>query len=344
LVDRLASFFAHPSIKRLLALLFFILALVLLRHLALVLVFYLVFSRGLGFMADALARWSRLSERVWLLVLVVLLLGATAGTAYLGVHRSVPALVHLGETAQDRMDAFKDTDLYRMIEARHLDLEKYGDQVRHLSHSLLEGVRATGRALFHLVLGLILAVLYLVERREVTDLWKRVSPQSFLGHLIAFCGFTAEAILLTIKVQVIVALVNAAITLPILLVLRLPSIPTLMLLVFAFGLVPVVGNFLSGIVLGILSYLKAGWLGVGVFVASTVVLHKIESYYLNPRLTAKHVKLPSLMLVASLIIWEHLLGLAGVFISFPVLYVGLRIRDLFRPEAGTPAPLSPGDA
>jgi len=196
--------------------------------------------------------------------------------------------------------------------------------------------------LLHLLLGLILALIYLFERKEVGELWARVPRDTFLGYLVSFASFTGEAIVLTIKVQVIVALVNAIITLPVLLVLRLPHIPTLMIMVFAFGLVPVVGNFLSGIVLGVLSYLKMRWVGVGIFIASTFVLHKIESYYLNPRLTAKHVKLPSLMLVASLVIWEHLLGIAGLFVSFPVLYVGMRIRDRFREEAPpTPAALAP---
>jgi predicted PurR-regulated permease PerM len=41
------------------------------------------------------------------------------------------------------------------------------------------------------------------------------------------------------------------------------------------------------------------------------------------------VQLPSLLLIISLIIWEHLIGLAGIFVSFPALYVSMRIRDLF---------------
>jgi predicted PurR-regulated permease PerM len=114
--------------------------------------------------------------------------------------------------------------------------------------------------------------------------------------------------------------------------LGLPNVPALMLMVFAFGLVPVVGNFLSGAVLVILAYLKKGWLGVVIFLIATFVLHKIESYYLNPRLTAKHVKLPSLLLIASLIVWEHLVGIVGVFLSFPFLYVVMKIRDLYRAQ------------
>lgn len=336
MVERLTSFFMHRTIKRVLALLVFLSAIVLLRHLASLLVFYLIFSRGFGYLAERLARRTPLGEKGWVIVLLLVLLGAAGGGIYAGVHRSVPALIQLKETAHQRVEALKDTDLYKLIEAQHIDLEKYGEQVRKVSHSLVRSAKSTGKILLHLVLGLILAVLFLLERKEVDETLAQIPKESFLGYLFAFLGYLSEAVLLTIKVQVIVAAVNAVITLPILLVLRLDHIPTLMVMVFVFGLVPVVGNFLSGVVLSILSYLKMGWLGVGIFLASTVVLHKIESYYLNPRLTAKHVKLPSLFLIASLVIWEHLIGIAGIFISFPALYVALRIRDHFRSEPVPP--------
>ena len=66
-----------------------------------------------------------------------------------------------------------------------------------------------------------------------------------------------------------------------------------MLLIFVSSLIPVIGNIISGAVLVLLAYQVKGWLGVGLFVVLTFVLHKIESYYLNPRLTARHVSLPA---------------------------------------------------
>ena len=353
MVERLEGFLGHRRVKRVAALLCFVAALVLLRHLVTLLVFYLIFSRGFGFLAHKLSGWTRLSEKAWAGILVVVLLAAIGGGVWAGVHKSVPLVRglsdHAQERVQERIDAFKGSDLYQMLEARHIDPQKYSEQVKRFSESLLKGARTTGRTLLHLVLGLILAVLYLVERKEVDETLAKVPKESFVGYFVSYFEFTAEAIVLTIKVQVIVALVNAVITLPVMIALGLPNIPALMLMVFAFGLVPVVGNFLSGGVLVILAYLKKGWLGVVIFLISTVVLHKVESYYLNPRLTAKHVKLPSFVLIASLIVWEHLLGIVGVFVSFPFLYVVMKIRDLYREQdaapvtaAAVPAALPPG--
>ena len=82
----------------------------------------------------------------------------------------------------------------------------------------------------------------------------------------------------------------------------------------------------------ILAYKANGWFGVGLFVALTFVLHKIESYYLNPRLTARHVKLPGFVLIVSLIACEHLLGFVGLFVSFPVLFLAGKLRSEFAEE------------
>src|SRR4029077_18282893 len=80
------------------------------------------------------------------------------------------------------------------------------------------------------------------------------------------------------------------------------------------------------VVLSLLAYQQKGWLGVGIFIGLTFVLHKIESYYLSPRLTARHVKIPGFLLIVSLIACEHLFGFTGFFLSFPILFVAGRIR------------------
>jgi predicted PurR-regulated permease PerM len=66
----------------------------------------------------------------------------------------------------------------------------------------------------------------------------------------------------------------------------------------------------------------------------TFVLHKIESYYLTPRLAAQHVKLPGLILVVSLLVFEQVFGFVGLFLSFPALYVATRIHGEWKSEDG----------
>jgi hypothetical protein len=98
------------------------------------------------------------------------------------------------------------------------------------------------------------------------------------------------------------------------------------------AMVPVVGGFLSGLVLCIVAYDTKGFTGVAVFLALAFVLGKVESYYLAPRLTASHVKLPALVLVVSLLMFESVFGFWGLFMSFPALYVTSRIAAEWKKE------------
>ncbi len=133
--------------------------------------------------------------------------------------------------------------------------------------------------------------------------------------------------------QAVVAVVNAIVTLPVLLLLRLPHVPLLFLLILVAGLVPVVGNVISGAVLCYVAFSTHGLWAVAVFLVTTFVLHKIESYYLNPKLASQHVRLPSLVLVVSLLLFEQTFGFVGLFLSFPALYVASRIGREWREES-----------
>jgi predicted PurR-regulated permease PerM len=156
-----------------------------------------------------------------------------------------------------------------------------------------------------------------------------------VGTLVRWFEYLAEAVSVTVQLQLIVAACNTLFTLPVLFLLGIPDKPALMVLIFVSGLVPVIGNIVSGAVLSVLAWIAAGPLGVGVFLVLTFVLHKVEAYYLNPRLTARHVKLPGFVLIISLICWEHLLGFAGLFVSFPFLFISGKIRGEMKAEDET---------
>lgn len=328
-VQALTRFFTHDTIKRVLALLAFVGLIVVLRHLTTLLVFSLIFVHSFGFLAGKLASWTPIKDKIWVGIIVLLLLGGIGVGTWGGVHKSLPAFGAAFKSAKTQAIKLKEHSMYRLLESS-LEPKKLAEQVKHFSERITKGVRSTGRALLHLVLGLILAVLFLFEREEVMRALAVPPPRSFLGYLLSFFSYLSEAVVLTVKVQVIVAAVNAVVTLPVMMLLGLPHVVALMFMVFVFGLIPVVGNFVSGLILAILAYMKLGIPGVAIFLISTSVLHKVESYYLNPRLVAKHVDLPKLLLIISLIFWEHLLGIAGMFVSFPALYVLMRIRDHFR--------------
>jgi predicted PurR-regulated permease PerM len=217
--------------------------------------------------------------------------------------------------------------------------EKYGHALAHIrgQELLHHAQNHAGAAIrvgasfaketLYVFIGLVFAVVFLLEREEL-EAFRERQPEDGVGRtLMRYFRHVADAIAITLKLQLIVAVVNALITLPVLLALGLPGIPALVAMLVVTGLIPVVGGPIAGAVLMTLAYVTKGPVGLGVFVGSTFVLHKIESYYLNPKLTAQHVKLPSFVIITSLVLFEHAFGLIGLFLSFPSLYVAAKIRE-----------------
>ena len=346
--DRIAAFFAEKTARRATALLIFGALIIAFRHLALLLVFFVSFERGLFFTAGALNRrfgWKRLWSLLAVLGVAAVVLGVVG---WVSAGRLAKVVVETRDTLPQRIATLREHPWFAALQQHLPDSEDLAQSAEHYAADVARSAAAIGRALLSALIGLILAIVYFLDQERIRAFRDSLDPRRFPGTIARWGEHLAESVSLTVQVQLVVAACNAVLTLPVLLVIGVPRIPALMLLIFVTGLIPVVGNLISGSVLVVLAYQVSGWVGVVLFVALTFVLHKIESYYLNPRLTARHVPLPGFVLILSLIAWEHLLGFAGLFVSFPFLYLVGKIRSEFVAEdeaalviAPPPEPVAP---
>jgi predicted PurR-regulated permease PerM len=317
-----------PLYRRLFALALFLGLLVGFRHLALAGVTLVVLARGLGALGSILGRALGRSERTGVLLCLLLLIAALGllgwGMFHIGTRYYVELMaLRSGRPLTDLMNELQAEAVSRLPPWIHF--EDLKDKVPELVTPAMTYLRATGRMVLQLLLGIILAIIYLLDRKPVDDMLGELSSESVLGALRRYFSFLGEAVVITITLQFVVAIVNTVFTLPILIALRLPHLLGFSLLLFLSSLVPVVGNLVSGSVLIVAAYVYKGPYAVAVFVISTFLLHKVEAYVLNPRLAARHVNLPSFVLIVSLILFEHVFGLVGLFLSFPALYVALNV-------------------
>ncbi len=324
--DRLGDFFREKTARRILALVIFITLIILFREEFILIAVFVAIQSAFGGATHILVertKWPR--KRAFLAVLGAFLVALGVAIA-LGAQSVLHYVKHAKQTFPRQIEEIEQNPI--LIHAReHLpDTHKLFERAREYSESALHVVSMMGHMAMSAVIALILAIIYNLEEEELQELHEKIDPTSLMGTVLRWLGYVAEAIRITIQLQLVVAAVNTLLTLPVLLVLGIHHIPSLMILIFVSGLIPVVGNFVSGVVLSMLAYQAKGFVGIGVFVALTFVLHKIEAYYLNPRLTSKHVHLPGFAIVVSLIAWEHLIGFAGLFVSFPFLFVASKIR------------------
>jgi predicted PurR-regulated permease PerM len=301
------------------------------RHLALLLVSFVVFTHAFGWLGEQVGTLIRGPRQRGVALVLLVLLAIVGLLAILSLRMGTDFYTRFtgGQPITIRVQELQ-ADLLRHI-PRWIPVDDIKEKAPALIAPAIVYVRATGHILLQLLIGLILAAIYLLNPEEIDALVAAPDEESFLGCLRRYFGYLAEAVLITIQLQLLVALVNTILTLPVLLLLRLPHIPTFTAVIFFCSLVPVVGNLISGAVLIAASYTYRGVIGVVLFVVITFILHKIEAYYLNPRLTARHVKLPALVLIVSLIAFEHVFGIIGLFLSFPALYVGIKVYQDFIP-------------
>jgi predicted PurR-regulated permease PerM len=330
-----------PKWQRVLAVAAFFLVLHQFRSLAPVLVFFVVFERALGGLSGYVSRWTKLSPTASIASILVALFAGLGLATFLGI-RKLLAFVEVARSEGPAWVASLSRSGLVEKAKQHLGVDAHGLTASASDYAMraIGYVSATAYAAIYVFLGFVLAVMYLFER-ETLDAWTgSLSRTSLAGTLMRWIGYVADSIAITVRLQIVVALFNAVFTLPLLLLLGLPNVPVLFLLMLLGGMIPVVGGAASGLVLALVAYDAKGVVGVAVFLGVTAVLGKVESYYLSPRLTAEHVKLPGLVLVVSLLMFETIFGFWGLFLSFPALYVAHRVINEWRES--TPTALSTG--
>jgi predicted PurR-regulated permease PerM len=305
------------------------------RHLAPLFVFFVIFERLLGTMADGLSRVTKLKFKWCVLLVLVLGLAVTTAGVWLSISTIRAKVPEIHHGIDEVISTIKQSAIYQKYghTLTHARGREVLDHARDHAGDALRVGAGFAKETLYVFIGLVFAIVFLIEREELEAFREKQSVDSVARTLMRYFGHLADAIGITLKLQVIVAVVNALITLPVLIALGLPGIPALVAMLVITGLVPVVGGPVAGAVLMTLAYVTKGPVGLAIFVVSTFVLHKIESYYLNPRLTSKHVKLPSFVIVTSLVLFEHAFGLVGLFLSFPSLYIAAKIRDEWRDPA-----------
>ena len=127
--------------------------------------------------------------------------------------------------------------------------------------------------------------------------------------------------------QVKISLLNTALTAIYLVILlplfgvHLPMVTLLVALTFIAGLIPVIGNLISNVVIVIISIGSSLLVG-GASLLFLVVIHKLE-YFLNARIIGHEVNAKAWELLCAMVLLEALFGLSGV-IAAPILYSWLK--------------------
>lgn len=144
------------------------------------------------------------------------------------------------------------------------------------------------------------------------------------GSVFRFSGVVGKAF----QCQMLVAVLNAVITC---IGMRLLGIEPLLLLttiVLLFGLIPVLGVFISSVPIILIAFNNDGPGHALLTLGMIVIVHMLEAYVFNPRIYAARFHLNPVIVLIILLIAHKLFGVWGMLLGIPVTHYVLNLAQV----------------
>lgn len=191
----------------------------------------------------------------------------------------------------------------------------------HLAAVRSAGQQAT-EIFIRIVIGMVIGALVALRQADPP-----VAYRPLALALVRRIERLAEAFRFVVFAQVRIAAVNATLTaiylaviLP-LLDIHLPLVKTMIFITFLAGLIPVVGNLVSNVVVVIVSLSVSPVVAAGSLVY-LVAIHKLE-YFLNARMVGRQIEARAWELLLAMLVMEAAFGVTGL-IAAPIYYAYLK--------------------
>ena len=192
---------------------------------------------------------------------------------------------------------------------------------------VLEGlifvVKIGWKILISLFLAIIFSFILVMDWQKIANTLKLLGRSRirtfYIGaapHLVAFANVLGRAL----RAQAIIATCNTALTAAGLWYFDVPNIALLSTVVFFCGFIPILGTFLSSIPILLFGLQAGGLVLVFKLMLLIAIVHTIEAYGLNPKITANILHIHPIMVLILLLIGERFFGLWGMVVGVPIGY------------------------
>ncbi|WP_058304269.1 AI-2E family transporter [Gorillibacterium timonense] len=332
-MEAIQKFFAHPIVKRITFVLLACLLLYSVRHLLnlLLLLFVVTFVMGRlqNFVVRKLNRFFPVSNTLVTVLLYILLVAGLLSAIFNYVPRIVGQVADLINNITRFLDNSQNDETLQKLNTllEKINYEAYlGNVVTY--------IKLLGKWLEIILMVIILSFFYLLQKHSISAFTEkfRTSKISWLYGEFEYYGRKFVASFgKVIEVQLLIAVFNTILTMIGLILLGFPYLVALSALVFLLSLIPVAGVVISFIPIGIIGYQIGGYPTVIWAVVMILVIHALETYFLNPRLYAHKTKLPMFYTFIVLIISQHYMGIWGLIIGIPIFMFLLDLLDVNQP-------------
>lgn len=276
---------------------------------------YTVFTK----LIDKLPR-SLQKPKLLLLIMYSLILMIVINTGY----RYLPVAVQqfsaiIVQSSSFNIELYKDIipqQLYEFVQ--NLDMEGI---LEDIGGKLLEATAGVSSLLLETFVAILLSFFFILEIDKIKAFsasLRTPNTEKVFDQIAQFGRGFLNTFGLAIKVQIMISLFNTALSVVGLFLLGFPNIIGLALMIFLLGLMPVIGVVISLIPLSIIGFQIGGVTYIFYMLIMIMIIHAIESYYLNPKLYSITMKLPIFYTFIVLMVSELLFGAWGLIIGIPL--------------------------
>ena len=234
------------------------------------------------------------------------------------------------------LSSFHVDDLQWQIDPRILNVlqSTYESYAQNAVSYLLQVAGSIWSIGFNIVIALVLSLFFILEKDRLTKFANNLE-KSHIGFAISFYRRIGSSFVNSfgkvMQVQIMIAFVNSILSVCILVFLQFPQIFGLGVMIFFLGLIPVAGVLISFIPLSIIAYSIGGLTHVVYLIVLILVLHALESYFMNPKLMSMRTRLPIFLTFTILIVGEHFFSIWGLLFGIPLF---IFLLDLLQVNIG----------
>jgi predicted PurR-regulated permease PerM len=173
------------------------------------------------------------------------------------------------------------------------------------------------------LIGMVIGALISLHEDLPSSVQMRPFAAALASRVSRFARSFRQVIFAQIKISAINTLFTAIFVLAILPLfgVHLPLAKTLVVVTFAAGLLPVVGNLISNTLIFIAGLSISAYVAIAALVF-LVVIHKLE-YFLNARIVGTRIRAHAWELLIAMLVMEVAFGLAGL-IAAPIYYAYIK--------------------
>jgi predicted PurR-regulated permease PerM len=212
--------------------------------------------------------------------------------------------------------------------ADQIDFNEY---IWRAGQAIMSGLASVGTFVLNFLISLLLSFLFILEKRKILMIGDSVknSRIAFIyRYFLLFFGSFCYTFGKVMKVQVVIAAINCAISMIYLSIAGFPYLMVIGIMIFILGLIPVAGVFISLVPLTIIAFNVGGIIKVVEVLVMVAIIHACEAYFLNPKLMSRRTSLPVSLVFVVLIVSQTYLGPWGMLIGVPVFIYVLNVLNI----------------